>query len=91
MRICVVYALPDEQALVELEVPVGTSVAEAIELSGLRRRYPQIPTTPPCAIYGRSVQPVHAVREGDRIEILRPLLIDPKESRRRAASRTSGR
>jgi len=91
MRICVVYALPDEQTLVELDVPAGTSVEQAVELSGLRRRYPQIPTTPPCAIYGRSVQPAQPVREGDRIEILRPLMIDPKESRRRAASRTSRR
>jgi uncharacterized protein len=88
MRIWVVYALPDRQALHELELPESATVAEAVARSGLLEQFPEIGSGPlSCAIYGRAVADSHVLRADDRVEILRPLQIDPKESRRRAAAR----
>ncbi|MGH6611456.1 MAG: RnfH family protein [Burkholderiaceae bacterium] len=85
-RITVVYAMPERQTIIELEVPERTSVADAVLRSGLAARFADIASRPlACAIYGRLVPLTHPVRDGDRIEILRPLLIDPKENRRRTA------
>jgi len=85
----VVYALPDRQAIVTLDVPEGTTVSEAVALSGLVGRFPEIGAAPgDCAIYGRLVPPNHVLAAQDRVEILRPLLIDPKENRRQAAARS---
>lgn len=88
MRVSVVYALPERQVIAELDVAEGTTVAEVVAQSGLARQFPDIDAQPlACAIYGRAVTITSTVRKGDRIEILRPLLIDPKEGRRsRAAS-----
>jgi putative ubiquitin-RnfH superfamily antitoxin RatB of RatAB toxin-antitoxin module len=88
MRVCVVYALPDRQALRELDLPESATVAEAVARSGLREQFPEIGSRPlACAIYGRAVAGSQVLRAGDRVEILRPLQVDPKESRRRAAAR----
>jgi uncharacterized protein len=90
MRVWVVYALPDRQAVEELELPESATVAEAVARSGLLQRFPEIGARPlACAIFGRAVADSQVLRAGDRVEILRPLLVDPKESRRRAAARGS--
>lgn len=89
LRVSVVYALPERQVVVELSVPVGTTAQKAIELSGLQRRVPEMASHPlRCGIYGRVAEPSQVLKDGDRVEILRPLLIDPKENRRRTAART---
>lgn len=89
LRIRVIYALPDHQAIVDLQVPAGTSLTEAVERSGLLRKFPEATARPlNCAIFGRAVPLTYELRDGDRIEILRPLLIDPKQSRREAAERS---
>jgi uncharacterized protein len=88
MRVWVVYALPDRQALRELELPESATVAEAIARSGLPEQFPEIASRPlACAIFGRAVADSQVLRADDRVEILRPLRVDPKESRRRAAAR----
>lgn len=88
IRISVVYALADRQVSVNLVVALGTTVAAAVEHSGLVRRFPEIAALPlHYAIFSRVVNESARVAEGDRIEILRPLLIDPKENRRQAADR----
>jgi uncharacterized protein len=88
IAISVVYALPDRQTVVPLEVPSGTTVGEAVRLSSLASRFPELATSSlNCAIFGRVVPLGQVVAAGDRIEVLRPLLIDPKESRRQAAAR----
>jgi hypothetical protein len=88
MRIWVVYALPDRQALRELELPDSATVADAVARSGLLEQFPEIGRRPlACAIFGRAVVDSQVLRAGDRVEILRPLQVDPKESRRRAAAR----
>lgn len=89
IAISVAYALPDEQSVVRLRVPRGTTVAEAVRLSSLSSRFPEIEAAPlNCAVFGRAASLDQILVEGDRVEVLRPLLIDPKESRRQAAART---
>jgi putative ubiquitin-RnfH superfamily antitoxin RatB of RatAB toxin-antitoxin module len=89
LSICVVYALPDRQEIVRLRVPNGTSVEQAVALSQLPRRFPAIAGAPlHCAIFGRAVALSQVLHDGDRVEVLRPLLIDPKEQRRRAAAQS---
>ena len=88
IRVNVVYALADRQSIVKLTVAAGTTAEVAVEMSGLKRRFPQIgPGTPQCAIFGRVVDASQVLVDGDRVEILRPLLIDPKENRRQTAAR----
>lgn len=88
IRVSVLYALPDRQPIVNLQVPPGTSVQAAVELSGLLRRFPEAAASPlNYAIFSRVVPGTEVLGEGDRVEILRPLLIDPKENRRQAAAR----
>lgn len=87
IRIEVVHARPDRQALLSLDVPVGTTVAEAIELSDIRREFPDLAVDPErLGIFSQKVRPEHVLRAGDRVEIYRPLIVDPKESRRRRAA-----
>lgn len=88
MRVWVVYALPDRQSVQELELPESATVAEAVARSGLLQKFPEIAERPlACAIFGRAVADYQPLRADDRVEILRPLQVDPKESRRRAAAR----
>lgn len=89
LRARVVYALADRQVSVDLQLPRGTSLTEAVNRSGLLHRFPEAAARPlACAIYGRAVPLTYELRDGDRIEVLRPLLIDPKQSRREAADRS---
>lgn len=85
----VAYALPDHQVLLELEVEEGTTVREAIGRSGLLAWYPEIELKRGrVGIFGRAA-PLHMpLRDGDRVEIYRPLIADPKEARRERARRT---
>ena len=92
VAISLVYALADRQHVVKLSVPPGTTVAQAVELSKVREQFSDLGTAPlNCAIYGRIVALTHIVAAGDRIEILRPLLIDPKENRRQLAAKNKSR
>ena len=78
----VVYALPAEAVILHLQLAAGTTVREALEQSGILRRYPGIEIAPDrLGIWGRAVGPDAALRDGDRIEIYRPLIADPKAAR----------
>jgi hypothetical protein len=82
----VVYALPDEQALVALTVPAGTTAGQAVARSGLAERYPDMdPSTHGLGIFGRRVEADTPLSDGDRVEIYRPLQVDPKAQRRERA------
>lgn len=86
VRLEVVFATPERQELVELAVPEGTTVAEAIDASGIADRFPAESLDEcPVGIWGREVSRDQVPREGDRIEIYRPLAMDPKEARRQQA------
>lgn len=82
----VVYALPHEQVLLELQVPPDTTVAEAIQLSGILQTYPDIDLARnKFGIFGKLTQAEAMLRDKDRVEIYRPLRADPKEVRRKRA------
>lgn len=86
MRVEVVYALPDRQELIELELDPGATVTEAVRASGLAERYPEIdPEQGPFGVFARRCGPERVLRPGDRVEIYRPLKVDPKEARRQRA------
>lgn len=79
----VVYALPQEQIVVALTVEAGTTVAQALEQSGLLQRFPEISADKlDVGIYGKRADPSAILREYDRVEIYRPLIADPKQARR---------
>ncbi|MBM3341046.1 MAG: RnfH family protein [Betaproteobacteria bacterium] len=88
----VVYALPDEQALVRLQLAANATVFEAIEQSGLLARYTRIGAAPlSVGIFGQRVSPATRLKQGDRVEIYRPLTVDPKDARRRRAGSRVGK
>ncbi len=87
MRIEVVYALPQRQERVFLQLASGSTVQDAIEASGLLQRLPQ-PETGGVGVWGRPVSPETRLRDRDRVEIYRPLLADPKKARRERAAAT---
>lgn len=86
----VVYGLPDRQALLPLEVPEGCTALEAVRRSDIIALFPEIdPDNAKMGIFGKVVEnPATTVlHQGDRVEIYRPLLVDPKESRRKRAAK----
>lgn len=84
----VVCALPDEQALVSLRMPVGTTALEAVSVSGLLERFPQFNADSlRIGIFGQRVRAEQQLTDGDRIELYRSLQADPKQARRRRARR----
>jgi putative ubiquitin-RnfH superfamily antitoxin RatB of RatAB toxin-antitoxin module len=81
-----VYALPAEQLLLKSEVPKGTTIAEAVKLSGILDKFPEIDVEKgKFGIFGKLSKTDTVLRERDRIEIYRPLIADPKEVRRKRA------
>jgi len=86
-RVEVVYARPERQVRYTLQVNDGTTVQQTIEASGVLADFPEIDLKRNrVGIYGRLVTLDSTLRDGDRVEILRPLVIDPKEARRRRAA-----
>jgi putative ubiquitin-RnfH superfamily antitoxin RatB of RatAB toxin-antitoxin module len=92
LRIYVTYAKAQEEFIRPLRVAPGTTVGQAIELSGVLASYPEINlVTQPVGIYGKKKTLDTLLRDRDRIEIYRPLVADPKDSRRkRAAKKQTG-
>ena len=88
VRVELVYALPAAQEVVELELPEGVTIRRALELSGLLERYPDIDRSAfAVGLYGRTAAADTILTDGDRVEIYRPLVADPKQARRRRAAR----
>lgn len=86
MIVEVAYARPGTQTLLTVELPPGANAGEAVAGSGILERHPEIEWPgAPIGVFGRKVDPGHLLREGDRVEIYRPLIADPKEARRRRA------
>lgn len=88
----VVYALADKQKLLSLSVPAGTTVREAALRSGLDAHFPGLDLqTAPLGVFGKAVaKPDERVlEEGERVEIYRPLIADPKEVRKQRAARAA--
>lgn len=83
----VVFAAPESQSLIELELSPGATVADAITASGLADEYPRYALTAlPVGIWGRLSELGQVLQNGDRVEIYRQLQLEPMESRRLKAS-----
>jgi len=85
IRVEVVYARADAQDLVRLELPAGANAGEAVAASGLPGRHALAAWT--LGLAGRKILPAQKLRDGDRVELLRPLLLTPNEARRARARR----
>ena len=91
LGISVCYASDKHEWLRVMQVAPGTTIGEAIEQSGVLEAFPEINlTTQPVGIYAKKKTLDTVLREHDRIEIYRPLLADPKESRRKRAAKREG-
>lgn len=93
----VAYALPHQQKIIALLVEPGTSALQAVERSGIVKYFPEIdPATAKMGIFGQSLgtkgldaAASHVLQQGDRVEIYRPLISDPKEARRKRAEKNA--
>ncbi len=86
INIEIVYALPQKQDLVHLDLPAGSTVQQAIEASGLRLKHPEIDLVKnKVGVFGKLTKLDAPLRDRDRVEIYRPLIADPKEVRRKRA------
>ncbi len=85
----VAYALPERQCILQIEVAPGTTALEAVRQSAIEGEFPDLSVDESSAlgIFGQSVPASQVLKNGDRVEIYRPLLIDPKEVRRARAAR----
>ncbi len=84
----VVYALPDQVFLRRVNLPNGATVHDAIAASAVCEAFPELIEVPLRAgIYSKAVSLDWSLRDGDRVELYRPLQLDPMESRRRRAAR----
>jgi putative ubiquitin-RnfH superfamily antitoxin RatB of RatAB toxin-antitoxin module len=92
ITVTVVYALPEGATEIELTLSAGATVAEVLDRSGLAARHPEIDLARcPVGVFGRRVGRDRALAEGDRVEVYRPLIAEPKDARLRRAKRRSHR
>jgi uncharacterized protein len=92
IEIEVVYGLARKQKLISLSVDQGTTVRQGAELSGLDKEFPELDiAASKLGIFGKTVRSpdTEVLKEGDRIEIYRPLLIDPKAARANRAAKAA--
>lgn len=86
INIEVLYALPYEQVLLQVQLPQGGTVSDALRLSGILEKHPEIDIAKnKLGVYGKLSKPDAILRDKDRVEIYRPLIADPKEIRRQRA------
>lgn len=85
----VVYASVDRQLLLSIQIPFGSTIETAIDRSGILFEFPEIDLTKQkVGIFSQQKNLFDVVQDGDRIEIYRSLLIDPKENRKRKAKKS---
>ena len=86
IKIEVLYALPHEQTLLTVDAPQGITLADAVKISGILEKYPEIDlATNKVGLFGKLSKQDVVLRDKDRVEIYRPLIADPKEVRRKRA------
>jgi uncharacterized protein len=81
VKVTVVWATPRVQDVVAVELATGATVGDAVDRSGLVAQYRVDPTALAFAIFGRRARADEALAEGDRVELTRPLVADPKAAR----------
>ena len=83
----VAFALPEKQRIISLRVPLGTTAREAVALADLPSHFPELPadtfSDPDLGLFGKRLREPggHRLRAGDRVEVYRGLIIDPKAAR----------
>lgn len=89
IRVEVAYALPDKQHIAALEVSEGTTAMEAVRQSGIEAHFDDLIISDelPLGVFGKAVPSNHVLLAGERVEIYRPLKIDPKAVRRERAAK----
>ncbi|HET9047164.1 MAG TPA: RnfH family protein [Casimicrobiaceae bacterium] len=87
--VTVVYAAPGVESVVRLALPDGAVLADAVAMSCLLDRHELDPRRLGYAIFGERATPATPLVDGDRVELTRPLIADPKDLRRQRAARTS--
>lgn len=88
LQIQVAAGLPDRQEVLPVTLPAGSTVMDAVQASGILERFPELrAVTLDYAVHGVRARPMQRLVAGDRVELLRPLQVDPRESRRRRARR----
>ncbi len=86
LQIEIVFADTDEQRLLNLTMAAGTTVADAIEQSGLQQQFPATDLASlDVGVWGQPAARTRILRDGDRVEIYRPLQMDPRDARRTLA------
>jgi putative ubiquitin-RnfH superfamily antitoxin RatB of RatAB toxin-antitoxin module len=86
MEVEIAYALPDEQVLLKVQVRSAATVREAIDASGILARFGEIDLARDAVgVFGKITQLDARLGAGDRVEIYRALVMDPKEARRKRA------
>ena len=89
----VAYALPDKQRIIKLDVPEGTTVMQAVIMSQMDSIFEDLTLSEDLrlGVWGKAVTADRALVAGERVEIYRPLLVDPKEVRRARAARAKAK
>jgi putative ubiquitin-RnfH superfamily antitoxin RatB of RatAB toxin-antitoxin module len=86
VRVEVVLAMPERQEIIPLDLDSGSTVEDAIEQSAIVEKFPGFELDPgKVGVFGGKVPMDQVLRDGDRVEIYRPLIVDPKEVRRQRA------
>ena len=90
----VAYALPDKQKIYGLSVEKGTTALEATKRSAIARDFDGVDLdNAKMGIFGQSIKSpaAHVLQAGDRVEVYRPLIADPKAARRKRAEKAAGK
>lgn len=91
LRAEVCYAGPEGQFLLRVELPAGATLADAIEASGIRARVPGLQVDDRhVGVFSKPRPLATPLRDGDRVEVYRPLKVDPREARRERAAKAKG-
>ena len=85
MKVGIAYALPYRQAWFDIELPDGATIKDAIERSGILDQFPEIDLEKnKVGVFGKAGKLDTVLSDGDRVEIYRPLICDPKTVHRKA-------
>jgi len=88
----VAYALPEKQKILALDVEQGTTLLDAVKQSGIEQEFPELNLEDAkFGVFGKATRTPESdvLRDGDRVEIYRPLLIDPKQARANRAAKAA--
>ena len=92
IRVEIAYGTIDDQALISLHVPKGTTVIEAILLSAIAEQFPEVDFEGAAkGVFSKLTENGSVLKDKDRVEVYRPLVADPREARRQRAKQTSKR